>query len=81
MKKNLYDRIDDYDLGARGKFSQNRVSPPEQIERMDNNGEILPVWRRKHRTRGSPMSFSRSSMEKTSWVMISWITSSWKRPT
>jgi len=33
--------LDEYDLVARGKFSQNRVPRPEQIARMDNNGEIL----------------------------------------
>jgi hypothetical protein len=33
--------INDYDLVARGKFSQGRDSRPEQIARMDNNGEIL----------------------------------------
>jgi hypothetical protein len=33
--------LDDYDLVARGKMSQNRPLRPVQIARMDNNGEIL----------------------------------------
>ena len=33
--------IDEYDLVARGKFSQNRGARPELVARMDNNGEIL----------------------------------------
>ncbi len=33
--------LDEYDLVARGKMSQNRGSRPVQIARMDNNGEIL----------------------------------------
>ncbi len=33
--------IDEYDLVARGRFSQIRMSRPELIARMDNNGEIL----------------------------------------
>ena len=44
---------------------------------------LNPVWRQRRifLTRGRPISFSRSSREKTSWVKISWITSSWKRQT
>ena len=33
--------LDEYDLVARGKMSQNRGMRPVQIARMDNNGEIL----------------------------------------
>ena len=33
--------IEDYDFVARGKMSQERGARPEQIARMDNNGEIL----------------------------------------
>jgi hypothetical protein len=33
--------LDEYDLVARGKMSQNRGMHPVQIARMDNNGEIL----------------------------------------
>lgn len=33
--------LDEYDLVARGKMSQARGTRPDQIARMDNNGEIL----------------------------------------
>ena len=40
-EKNKPSSLDEYDLVARGKMSQNRGMRPAQIARMDNNGEIL----------------------------------------
>ena len=64
--------IDEYDLVARGKFSQSRVSRPEQVARMDNNGEILIACMEAktadHLRRSSGITFLQSQLE----LLVDW---------